>query len=257
MAKKNRHTLKNYFTNGSLPSQEHFGDLIDSMLNVIDEGFDKSAEEGLKVSQLEGTGTLMSFYEQIAVRSPIWSMRLDQTTKSLILASADKRAALSLSPDGRVGINTDHPQHELDVAGVIRAVGRIGVPTHDANNAELRVPADGKWHPITGGLDGCHAFEIMAGVGGKQGAGNYALLHAFAVNTFNSKSSITCHEAHYDSRCNQLQLRWQGTTHDYRLEIRTRCPYGDGTYSIRSYITRLWFDHQMDQSRQAEQDGRT
>jgi len=136
------------------------------------------------------------------------------------------------------------------VKGVIRAEGRIGVAS-----SELQVPADGQWHPITSALDGCQAFEIMAGVGGKPGAGQYALLHAFAVNTFNSKSSITCHEAHYDSRCNQLQLRWQGTPHAYRLEVKTRCPYADSSpdkYHIRYYLTKLWFDHLMDQSRQAE-----
>ena len=63
MTKRNRNTLKNYFLNGSVPNQDQFKDLIDSNLNIIDEGFDKSPDEGLKVSQLGDSGRLISFFK--------------------------------------------------------------------------------------------------------------------------------------------------------------------------------------------------
>ena len=78
MAKKNRNTLKNYFKNGSVPSQDQFGDLIDSTLNIIDEGFDKTLADGLKVSQFGDTGKLMSFYKDSLVNNPLYYLNLDQ-----------------------------------------------------------------------------------------------------------------------------------------------------------------------------------
>ena len=41
MAKKNRRSLKNAFREGAQPSADAFADLIDSALNVVDDGFDK------------------------------------------------------------------------------------------------------------------------------------------------------------------------------------------------------------------------
>ena len=49
MAKQNRETLKRFFSAGKLPSEEHFADLIDSSLNVTDEGFSKSEDFGFEV----------------------------------------------------------------------------------------------------------------------------------------------------------------------------------------------------------------
>ena len=59
---------------------------------------------------------------------------------------------------------------------------------------------------------------------------------------------IRATSAHYASRCDQLQLAWDGKNGkgaEYSLRIRTRCPYEAGV-SIRFAITRLWFDPAMD-----------
>ena len=39
MALINRQTLKNYFKKGGFATEKHFVDLIDSSLNVVDDGF--------------------------------------------------------------------------------------------------------------------------------------------------------------------------------------------------------------------------
>lgn len=257
MAKKNRKTLKEYFQEGRLPSQEHFSDLIDSTLNVIDEGFDKSPEEGFKVSQLGDSGKLISFFENIAVKSPLWSLALDPVTENLVFEGKprnsgagsqgaggnDSTDVLSLSPDGRVGVNKRAPGFELDVEGTVSSLGRIG------GNAGY-VPADGKWHEITEELEGCHALEIMAGVG-ERGSGKYALIHAFAVKAFGARGKITYHQAHYGSRCNCIKLGWKGKARTYRLQLRTRCKYKEGIH-VKYYITRLWFDPYMNDNRPPE-----
>ena len=260
MTKRNRNTLSAYFADGQLPTQEAFGDLIDSVVNIVDDGFDKSPEEGMKVAQLDNNSKLISFYDEITVKAPLWSIAFSvsgyggntESNKNLnffyggnkatglTLASAPENAT-GKSPEGkiRVGVNKNDPGHELDVDGVVAADGRMG----RAGKNEVR--ADGKWHPVITGLDGCHAFEIMAGVG-KPHSGRYALLHAYALSTFNSrKSSITYHQAHFASRCDQIELRWVGGMHDYSLEMRVRCSYEQNAKEeihVRYYLTRLWFD---------------
>ena len=56
MAKTNRKTLKEYFGKGKKPNHTQFADLIDSMLNVVDDGFNKSAERGMLLSPLNDAG---------------------------------------------------------------------------------------------------------------------------------------------------------------------------------------------------------
>lgn len=235
MAQQNRKTLKEYFSYGKLPTQEDFHDLIDSMLNMLDEGFDKSADNGLKIAQIGREGKLMSFYRNIDVLSPIWSIGLrseGEAPDDLIVGGSADPAAVTLHfPTPEAG--ADAP-FEFRIAGTLASCGRRG------ETGTLPAPADGAWHDITPPLDGCHAFEIMAGVG-KAKSGKYAIMHAFALNAFNGKSHIAYHQAHYDSRCDRLELRWCGEPHAYTLQLRTGSAYGEGIRAQYS-LTRLWFD---------------
>lgn len=258
MPAKNRTTLKNYFKRGSLPSEDQFGNLIDSMLNMRDEGFEKTAEQGFKVAQLP-KGKLISFYEDISIESPIWSIKVDLKSEDrrLHFLNKNNEEILTLTSDGKVGINQNKADFELDVAGTISSRGRIG------EKGARKVHANGYWQDITDTLDGCHGFEIMAGVG-KPKSGKYALLHAFALKTFNARGKIVYHQAHYGSRCNRLKLRWKkGPDKKYTLQLKTRCRYANGDQRDKSqkngdksekdvgvyvkyYITELWFDELME-----------
>lgn len=266
MSRENRKTLKAYFKAGSLPSQNQFEDLIDSMLNIIDEGFDKSPKEGFKIAQLSDTGKLLSFFENTDMKSPLWSIRIDPaadpagSSNHLVIEGRfrddvkrsrdDVKRVLSLSAEGRVGINKKAPVHALDIEGFVASTGRIGGKSGS-------IAANGEWQPITEELTGCHAFEIMAGVGGRERAGKYALLHAFALNTFAAKGpfhrrhKIKRHQAYYGSRCNRLRLRWKRCNkhaHTYQLELRTACSYGDNIV-VKYYLTDLWPNSNMGDSR--------
>jgi hypothetical protein len=267
MALHSRETLKRLFQKGAMPAQDAFGALIESMLNIVDQQFDKNAHDGLKVGQI-GQGRLMSFYHDIADKSAIWSVRMDKGGTSLVFGTGGPQAAdgadgtpgyrkaMALSPAGaevRFAPLSGPPrpvagQFELDLHGRIVADGRLGRPC-------ASVPADGLWHDLTSDLSGCQAFEVMAGAG-KPDSGKYALLHAFALSTFqDGKSEITCHQAHYGSKCSRLELRWHGAgktaTSPYRLQIRVGCPYDpEGSAAaertaIRVYLTQLWFDPAM------------
>lgn len=263
MSKRRRSTLKHFFRPGALPSADQFSDLIESTVNQVDDGFDKTPEDGLKISSLGSNDALISFFRENRSKDALWTIGYDEDRDKLLFEKLDQdekaHAVLSLSPNGNVGVNRKDPKQTLDVGGVVRANGRIGVAS-----ANLTVPADGHWHDIRTELTGCNAFEIIAGVGIPK-TGRYALMHAIALNTFNPtgllfnffkrKNRIKCQHAYYNARGDKLQLRWENgpKKDEYRLRLRARCSYGDDPvekkpYLIRYYITQLWFDEAMDGS---------
>ncbi|NYG35399.1 hypothetical protein HZU83_19960 [Sphaerotilus montanus] len=261
MTSRNRETLRNYFGDGKLPTRQHFGDLIDSMLNMSDEGFRKTAENGVEVSTPVGHEALISFYQDQRPKSAVWSIGYGGGQGMLhvqaggVAATRSNPPVLALDKQARVGINTATPQHTLDVAGTVGSRGRRG--TYQREHP-VPVLADGEWHDLTDPLSGCQAFEVMAG-SGAPGQGRFALMHAIALNTYNPttgwfdifsrKKRITPTHAHYGRRCDKMQLRWSGSSGknaSYRLQIRTGCDYGntsDGSkVRIKVFLTQLWFD---------------
>ncbi|HCS63526.1 MAG TPA: hypothetical protein DIW64_05235 [Cellvibrio sp.] len=259
MEKLDRNALKNKFKKGRMPSEQDFSNLIDSMVNILEEGFDKTSRDGLKISQLMGSGRLLSFYKNIAVESPQWFLELSTSENKLHFGTPQSPRVLSLYSQGggvdgpnnlrvAVGINKENPQTTLDVDGTIASNGRMG------KVGDMAAPADGEWHDITSALTGCEAFEIVAGVGGQDADGKYALVHAIALNTFNGKSSINTQDAHFGNKCNRLELRWQSVPEQgqfhFKLQIRAQCSYGKNIW-IKYHITRLWFDPLMLESSQA------
>lgn len=258
MTLRNRETLRHFFDEGQLPTQDHFRDLIDSMLNMSDEGFRKTAENGFEVAAPMGYDTLLSFYREQEAQQARWSMGFGRDDQLQLSPGRHGDAGrpepvLALDASGRVGVGTSTPGHRLDLAGVLASQGRAGT-WRKAKAAPLA--ADGRWQDLTGPLRGCQAFEIMAGVGAP-GQGRFALMHAVALNTFNPgggwfgwlsrKKRIRCQHAWFGRRCDRLELRWQGSSGrdaSYQLELRTRCDYGEKV-SIRAQLTRLWFDETM------------
>lgn len=295
MTKQDRTTLKSFFRDGALPSAEHYRDLIDSGVNQIEDGFSKTPLEGLKLNSVGSSLRVLSLYEGLSAATPSWTVehgatKEGQTPGGLHFrpiwdgqtdldapkakpgsadanekpndkgATATKKAAdahgLSLTRDGRTGVNMPNPDWCLDVAGVARLKGRIGVTTPDIPS----VDADGKWHDITRPMTGCQAFEIMAGAGGEKNAGHYALLHATAMNAYHPRNvllnwlfgrrRIRSQNAVYGSFADRLKLRWVATEkqHHFKLQLRSNANYGKGK-KIRYYLTRLWFDTEMEGSR--------
>ncbi|AQS39597.1 hypothetical protein Sps_04512 [Shewanella psychrophila] len=284
MAKRNRSTLKNYFRKGALPQTEHFSDLIDSCLNTLEKGFDKSVNEGFKISSLEENANLLSFYRDSEPEQVLWSIKFDQEIDSLLFKAPEKQtlasgqvsgkpapSALCISPHGRLGINQDKPMHALDVNGMIQASGRLG-NAFEEQNGPGTVKADGQWHNITPVLEGVQAFEVTAGVGIKR-TGRYAMLRAIAMNTcnpsrlwfdlfnwFTFKKPIKCQHAYYSSSSDKLAIRWvnapqskEGSSayRPYYLQVKSNTDYGGGV-NICFHITKLWADEYMQECHEAQ-----
>ena len=143
---RDRKTLRNYFRSGSLPTAEHFGELIDSTVNKVDDGFDKTPADGLKVAWLSAPNFL-SFYRGDVFGGAVWRVAHDPDRDDLLVRK-DNADAPSLAIGGEaVGVRRASPRAALDVGGVVRAEGRAG------DDAFGGVLANGAWHPVTDWLD--------------------------------------------------------------------------------------------------------
>ncbi|GAA5037929.1 hypothetical protein GCM10011506_35720 [Marivirga lumbricoides] len=243
MALQNRETLRNYFRKGNLPTEQNFYDLIDSIINRVDDGMSKTVDEGLMLSPIGNSEKLISFYKSIEEKSPAWSIDINKGDANLHVKNRLGNSIVTIRQEGKIGINNSNPEDELDVDGIIAQKGRRGTAYQG------KIPGDGQWHTIVDELNGCHAFEILAGIGKKK-TGKYALISAQALSTFGkSRSRIRYTQAYYGMRSNRILLRWRGDTYNFRLEMRTKANYGEGFF-LNYSISQLWHDPFMDNSLQ-------
>ncbi len=269
MSEQTRETLKNYFETGRKPSRQNFADLIDSNLNMIDEGIRKTPEHGLVISQL-GQGRLLTL-DKKETETCTWNIRMDDKD-ALLIGTDNAKPILRLTAEGSIQINegavaltrsTEKNHTDLSVRGSICCSTRKG-NFKSPNEIDIPVLADGKWHDLIKNIRGCNSFEIMAGARNPGNKKN-ALLHAFAMNAdnpesifnkyfkksnvfldfFRLKKKIVTHHAYYNQKCDKIRLRWitpdPSRPEYYSLQIKTNCCYGDNT-RIRYHITRLWED---------------
>ena len=243
MAILNRITLKNFFRKGSVPTETNFADLIDSSINIVEDGIGRSVEDGFRISPMGYSKRLLSFYENSQKSNPDWFISLNGgNSKGLTFHQTDNDHRLVLKNGGNIGIGISNPTSKLEVKGC------IGMDARKGTFVEGQVPGDGKWHNIIAELDEINAFEITAQISGKKGSGRYAIAHAIALATFGgylSKWSIRKTAANYGGFLNQLQFRWTGSVNNYALQVRTRRHYGLNDqnaepYQIKFNVTLLW-----------------
>jgi hypothetical protein len=245
MALLNRITLKNFFRKGSVPTETNFADLIDSSVNIVEDGIGRSVDDGFRIAPMGYSKRLLSFYENAQRKQPDWFISLhDGNSKGLTFHESENDHRLVLKNGGNIGIGTANPTAKLEVKGCVAMDARKGT------FASGQVPGDAKWHDMLSDLDGINAFEIMAQISGKKGSGRYAIAHAIALATFGgflSKWSIRKTAANYGGFLNQLQFRWTGSVNRYALQVRTRRHYGlrdenAEPFSINFHVTQLWSD---------------
>jgi len=269
LKKVGRRDLCDLFKAGHLPKEEDFATLINAMLNLMDDGVERSDVNGLCLRQdasdnAQTASRLLSIYSNDMPQQAAWFLQLDKDSDLsaadclfffgaanpfLPLLSLSQRSVpgeeSDYEPGVQVGVNTSSPAHELDVNGTICSRGRIG------RKGSESVLADGNWHTIRKNLYGCNAFEITAGAG-KKYSGQYAVMHAFALNAFQSHHHISYHGSHYGAQCNKLELRWvaaQGSGSEdlfrpYDLQLRVAASYGADVW-VQYFVTDLWFDPAM------------
>ncbi|MFT5834020.1 MAG: hypothetical protein ACI97N_001651 [Cognaticolwellia sp.] len=256
MALQDRDTLKNYFKHGSVPSEVHFQDLIDSLVNKVDDGLDKDLANGLQLSPRGTSKKVISFFENIKDKSTSWSVALnpDPRSKGLGFSDGTKKEGealahfpLYLKKEAGIGVGTTNPNYAMDVNGLVGMHGRIGT------FAKGSIPADGKWHDVIADLDQVHAFEIMALANGKKHEGKYAMTHAIAMAAYGgtwSRKKIKQTKVYYRWFWNAIKIRWKSDdTYKFRLQIKTRSNYGLGNNEEQAQITyrimKLWDENDV------------
>lgn len=272
MAKQNRETLKRFFGAGKLPTEEHFADFVDSSLNIIDEGFDKTEEFGFEITPQKGTDdseNLISFFRKLTDKLPSWSISYHAKKESLQFihtdaATNERRTVLSLDKEGKVTVSGEEFNEakledtefgsnpvKLDVGGAIRSPARLGVGL----NPEASVPANGEYQPITEKLHGFQALEVVAKVELRDEK-RFAIMHAMALNAYNPRwrilnfwnrgKRIKVHQSYHSGPRDRLKLRWEAVKDDdnagveqYRLCIKSAFRY-PGDAKIEYHVTKLW-----------------
>lgn len=280
MPKQNRSTLKSFFGDGAIPNSSMFRDLVDSTININDDGFDKTRREGVKVAVHSDSPVLFSYYHQQQRDRAVWQMALDGDQHNLLWATQptdlpgqdvdaeDERAlaeALCLSRENnqlRMGLGTRRPNSTLDVNGCIHNAERRGRYGRSFES----VTADGQWHTIVDNIQGGSAFEIVARAR-NLAKRRYAMVHAIAMHCpwkprsndvlawLGLRNPIRLNQVFHDSLLHKIKLRWQDddAKNGYQLQIRTNCDYGSEQTSAEGYtanqpsvidfhITRLWSD---------------
>lgn len=231
MAKTNRRTLKEYFGKGKKPDSGQFADLIDSMLNIVDDGFNKSAERGLQLSPLDDEGAVMEIRRNILDNEPAWIVALGKGGELNIHRGLEEEPLVSLFQDGKIVLDTKD-KIELEINGTVRADSFTG------NYLKGQIPANGQWQNI-GELEyGCVGYQIEAACGLK-GKGRYALVEATAIHCFGKHSSIRSSHSWFGSRFNRIQFRWYSEGLNCRLQVRTRSDYGEDVW-VHYCIKRLF-----------------
>ena len=239
----NRDSLKQLFSKGKFPTENHFAHLIDSTVNRMEDGLGKSADDGLQLAPRGEAGQVLSVYERMDKPLPDWQIKLLKTSGARGL-SFDKvgtdvdnepssKSRLFMSDEGNIGVGTTAPRLPLHVAATVGTQARVGTRAYGL------VPGDGEWHDILPGLTGVQAFEVVARIDGPVGRGKYAITTATAVSAFGGKSArnrIRQTRAYYGWFWNRIELRWHGELYNYALQVRTRNHYGFDDAGNLSFI---------------------
>ena len=231
-----------------------FEHLVDSSLNIKDDGIGVNSGLGLALTPKGPSKNLISFFEKISDKSsPLWRMQLatEGQAKGMNFLEGEK-SRLFIQNGGRVGVGTETPNYKMEVNGLLAVKGVVG--TYDYGVAD----ADGEWHTIPGlqKLGGCQAFEIFAHIN-DEGDRRFALTQAVMLMSHGKrgyskkvKSTDAGSSWLWGKLFNKIKLRWvrdhalgPDDEERYMIQIKTRTHYGmlNGQPKKIFYrVTKLW-----------------
>ena len=249
--KQPRDVLRSRFKDKNVTA-ESYNSLIDSMINIHDDGIEKDSSDGLRLTTSGSSKKLMTFVDSAKNVNLRWKIEINPSQREKGLSfSVDNNpdSVLFLQEDGKIGIGTAQPQQKLDVRGIVSMEGRMGglVGSVDAN---------GSFQTILKDVEPGSAFEVIAQIHDDID-GRYALTYGILLITRGKDGG----KAHYIE--NRASSKWfwgkamndiifhfepgnsySGGEEKYLLQVKTRSHYDLGANrkpkKIFYRITKLW-----------------
>jgi len=237
MAQSNRQALKRLFKKGSIPKEKDFADLIDSTLNIVDDGIDKSSDKGLILFPKHETDndgeTVLSVAKAHNDPTPQWKIAITQNDDLEIRRCADgtDTPVLLLKSNGAIVLGNDNHCELLN--GAFRSKSREGTLFRGC------VAADGEWHDITGELSGMQVLEAVVYTE-ETGSNKQSVLYAIATCCAgkHGKISLTRSYSRFFSR--KIRIRWKKVKSRKTIKLQVKSAWKSVSYrQIRYHITGL------------------
>jgi hypothetical protein len=233
MAIRNRNTLIEGFSKGQRPTADDFKNLIDSTVNILDDGFSKDAQSGIKLAPIsEQEGTVMTFLQNMTDDiGGRWEFDiLNNNLRISQVKEGVKGQLILLKQNGEIEIGREGC--DIQIKGTLHSEQRAGKTVTEP------LIADGTWQDLTPYLEGIYALEVVC-VMGKRRTGKHAILVAHATHCFGAKPRIRKIRSHFGIFGNKLKLRWVRKDRACKLQVRTRFKLGTDI-PIYGYYTSLW-----------------
>lgn len=240
MALQGRKKLKEFFLVGKRPTMEDFEDLIDSTVNILDDGYSKTSKEGMKLTPKNENGVLMTLCAQTNSK-PAWILSVNEREQLKIEKIQEDNYSRKDGENADPALFLNSPKTVVNGDIEVRGV-RKGTPVKGELANSLK--ADGKWHDITNLKYGVYVLEVLATVQGKSGSGEYAVIMAWATQSFGNNRKIKSVGSHYGFWGHKLKLRWhkkevKNGIPIYQLQIKSKLRYKNKNLPINCHITYL------------------
>lgn len=236
----NRESLRSFFSSGKFPSQGNFASLIESVINLEDDGIqrmDTDADKGIGIYS-GSDNSLLSFYKSKDDSTPIWKFVTDDAGNLKIIAGGSADSILLLSANGSITVGSTSAEADLTILGKITAKSitvedDITAESVEATNLEMAVtgevdgaaistvPADKKWYKILGPLKPMEAFSLFASV---DSSTKYKAI-IYSTNFFlGSKKSSKIQKVNVQRKgwpCNRIYTKFKKVDDKFYLMIRS------------------------------------
>jgi len=243
MPTHDREYLKAKFADGA-GTVDDYQDLIDSTLNIVDDGMEVHEEHGLIVNN-RPNGIAISIKNPDNDNDPVWNLKVSDA------------AALQV---GANEINVmEFGQEKVQVKTGLSVEGTIGVSSWKGEYAKGFANADGNWHTIEAlrDLSSCQAFEVFAHINDEDDK-RYALTKATLLMSNGLKgqkkevASIQAGSSWlWGKFFNKIKFKWvldedaskKADKERYMVQIKTRTHYGAAKGKPKQIfyrITKLW-----------------
>ncbi len=219
---KNRGELKEYFKSGKVPTEAQFAELIDSVVNIDDDGVIRTKQDGIVLYPEQEDSALASLFDVNMHKKPVQDESF--IPPSWTLNIGDKRELLLKDERGTVILSIEQNRvASLYGSGIVEHKEK----GNDEQSVFSQIPSDGIWHdlPVADGLRvipaGYRIYNIFA-VRRCHGREYDRMLEAEAGHSNGVFCQLSSSQKHWYGWCGPIRLRWKLKNGRLFLQMRGR-----------------------------------